>query len=372
MASHDSNITCHVKTYRQAKGWSQAQLADEVGVKRQAIYDIESGRYLPNTAVALRLAKTLDCTVETLFNEEHPGESQPVSLVGEQAGRTRRLLAANLRGKLTGVPISGKILFNSGLPAADALMDDDGQTARVFCSPDTLDKTILLFGCDPAFSILAGHVARAAAGSRIHCCFASSYASMQALAAGRTHVGGIHLHNTEDEEANVLLARKMMTGVSGKVIGFTHMDEGLVVAKGNPHDIRSIADLAEKNLTLINRECGAALRVLLDDQLVRGGVPISAIKGYGNEVETHNEGAQWVAAGLVDAALGLHAVAEVFDLDFVPIETVRCDLVIPDDQLAHPTVLAMLDVLQSKALRQEIATIPGYETAPIGSLIDTL
>lgn len=372
MTRQDSNITCHVKAYRQAKGWSQAQLAEEVGVKRQAIYDIESGRYLPNTAVALKLARCLDATVEILFSEDKDGGSRSIDLVGEQQPGARRLLAANLRGKLTGVPMTGKILFNSGLPAADAFLDEDGKNATVYCPSDVLDRTVLLFGCDPAFSILGGHVTRAFATARVHCCFASSYAAMQALSAGRAHVGGIHLHNAESEDANVQIARKMLSGMDGKVIGFTNMEEGLMVARGNPHNIRSLSDLAEKKLAFVNRECGAALRILLDDQLVREGIPISSIKGYGSEVYTHNQGAQWVASGLADAALGLHSVAHVFQLDFVPLTTVRCDLIIPDDLIDHSTIRIMLDVLQSKALRRDISSVPGYETSPIGSLIDTL
>ncbi|MDY6904536.1 MAG: substrate-binding domain-containing protein [Thermodesulfobacteriota bacterium] len=372
MSRNATRITCHVKTYRQARGWSQAQLAEAVGVKRQAIYDIESGRYLPNTAVALKLARCLDVTVETLFSEEMDSTAQPIDLVGEQQPGIRRLLAANLRGKLTGVPMTGKILFNSGLPAADAFLEENGNTATVFCSPDTLDNTVLLFGCDPAFSILGGHVARAFSSARVHCCFASSYAAMQALSSGRAHVGGIHLHNAESEEANVQIARKMLSGMNGKVIGFTQMEEGLMVARGNPHNIETLADMADRDITFVNRECGAALRILLDDQLAREGISIAEIKGYGSEVHTHNQGAQWVAAGLADAALGLHAVAHVFGLDFVPLETVRCDLVIPDDLMDHPTIRTMLDTLQSRALRHDIASVPGYETSPTGNLIDTL
>ena len=87
---------------------------------------------------------------------------------------------------------------------------------------------------------------------------------MQALSAGQAHVGGIHLHNTEDKESNVTLARKMLSGMHGKIIGFTRMDEGLMVARGNPHRIRSIPDLTKPNVRLVNRECGAALRILLD------------------------------------------------------------------------------------------------------------
>jgi molybdate-binding protein/DNA-binding XRE family transcriptional regulator len=372
MGEDQQNIICHVKAYRQAKGWSQGQLADAVGVRRQAIYDIESGRYLPNTGVALRLAQCLGCTVETLFTEDTSGEVHPIDIAGDPGGGMKRLFAARLRGRLTGVPMTGTIVFNSGLPAADALLENDGRSARIFCPPNILDRTILLFGCDPAFSILGDHVARAFPGARVHCCFASSYASMQALADGKAHVGGVHLHNKGPEESNVALARDMLGGMNARVVGFTSMDEGLMVRKGNPYKIRHVSDLYTKKLRLVNRECGAALRVLLDDQLALAGIPSTRITGYDTEVHTHNQGAQWVASGLADAALGLHVVAEMFDLDFIPLETVRCDLVIPDDLVDHPTIRIMLDVLQSRALREEIALLPGYTATPTGSVIETL
>ncbi len=372
MDDSQPKITCHVKAYRQAKGWSQAQLADSVGVKRQAIYDIESGRYLPNTGVAIRMAKILDCTVETLFSEETTGDLIEIDIAGNEPAGSPRLHSANVRGRLVGVPQTESLLSNRGLPASDAILEPDGLKARVYCSNELLDRTILLFGCDPAFSILGEHVGRAFASARVHTCFASSYASMRALAQGFAHVGGVHLHNREGEESNVSLAREMLTGMGGKVVGFTTMEEGLMVAAGNPRNIRSIDDLYLKNLTFVNRECGAALRILLDDHLSAARLPNTTINGYHNEVKNHNDGARMVASGAVDAALGLHVVADLYGLSFVPLAAVRCDLVIPDDMLDHQTVRIMLDVLQTRALRDDIASVPGYETSFSGNLIDTL
>ena len=372
MDDSQPKITCHVKAYRQAKGWSQAQLADAVGVKRQAIYDIESGRYLPNTGVAIRMAKILGGTVESLFNEETTGNLVNIDVAETENKGSIRLYSANVRGKIVGVPLTEQVLSNRGLPAADALLEPGGTQARIYCSGELLDKTILLFGCDPAFSILGDHVGRAFPGARVHTCFASTYASMQALAKGFAHVGGVHLHNRADGESNVTLARETLKGTGGKVVGFTTMEEGLMVAAGNPHNIRSIDDLYLKNLTFVNRECGAALRVLLDDHLAESRLPNTTINGYHNEVKNHNEGARLVAAGAVDAALGLHVVADLFGLSFVPLAAVRCDLVIPDDMLDHQTVRIMLDVLQTRALRDDIASVPGYETSFSGNLIDTL
>ena len=60
-------IENHLGALRQKRGVSAAQLARTVGVTRQTIYAMEAGSYVPNTAVALRLAQALEVKVEDLF-----------------------------------------------------------------------------------------------------------------------------------------------------------------------------------------------------------------------------------------------------------------------------------------------------------------
>lgn len=60
-------IENHLGVLRQKRGISAAQLARTVGVTRQTIYAMEAGSYVPNTAVALRLAQALEVKVEDLF-----------------------------------------------------------------------------------------------------------------------------------------------------------------------------------------------------------------------------------------------------------------------------------------------------------------
>ena len=64
----DRKIANHLTAHRQKRGFSAADLARRAGISRQTIYAIESGSYVPNTAVALRLARTLEITVEDLFS----------------------------------------------------------------------------------------------------------------------------------------------------------------------------------------------------------------------------------------------------------------------------------------------------------------
>lgn len=56
-----------VKEARIAKEMTQQELADLLGVSRQTIFSIETGKYVPSTILALKIAKTFNKTVEKLF-----------------------------------------------------------------------------------------------------------------------------------------------------------------------------------------------------------------------------------------------------------------------------------------------------------------
>lgn len=369
MKMRNQAITCHLKSVRQSKGLTQNQLAEWVGVKRQAIYDIESGRYLPNTALALKLARHLGCSVEDLFVESPSRALQPVSVIEKSGQLSSRVAVARIRERLVAYPLEGRNALNDGLRAADGLLEKGRSRVRLLCNEEAVDKTAFIMGCDPAFAILREHVRRATPEARVHCRFASSHRALDTLREGHAHLAGTHLHNTGSDESNTLAARNKLTGLNATLIGFSLFEEGLMVAPGNPFAIRSIADLTKKKVRLVNREPGAALRVLLDDYLERLSIPHDAIAGYKDEVATHYDGAQRVASRLADAALGLRAVATAFGLDFVPIKTVRCDLVVPRDLMEYPPVKVILNTLQTRQLREELASLPGYDASVTGGII---
>lgn len=52
---------------RTAAGWTQADLAERVGVSRKTINTVENGVFVPSTVLALKLARALGKPVEQLF-----------------------------------------------------------------------------------------------------------------------------------------------------------------------------------------------------------------------------------------------------------------------------------------------------------------
>ncbi|MBK9177900.1 MAG: helix-turn-helix transcriptional regulator [Flavobacteriales bacterium] len=52
---------------RAKKKWTQAELANRVGVSRQAINAVETGKFVPSTVLALKIAREFGAPVEEVF-----------------------------------------------------------------------------------------------------------------------------------------------------------------------------------------------------------------------------------------------------------------------------------------------------------------
>ncbi len=362
-------IMCRLKDIRQSAGISQIQLASLVGIKRQAVYDIEYGRYVPNTSVALKIARVLGCKVEDLFYHNLYESADDITLADKSISPNNRISVIKVRDRLVGYSLEGRNLSGKGFQAADGMLKADGKTVKLFENFERIKKTALLLGCDPAFGILAAHMARRSLNVHLKCRFASSGKALKYLAAGQTHMAATHMHESGKEQSNVVFAKKVLGGTPANVIAFANFEEGLMIAKGNPHKIKDITDLTRRSVRFVNREPGAALRVLLDDRLEKLNIPADRIEGYNIMVLSHDEGAQMLVYGIADAALGLRAVASAWGLDFITMETVRCDIVIPVDLMDHQAIRTMLDILQTRAFRDELAQLPGYGNKNTGKMI---
>jgi putative transcriptional regulator len=59
-----------IKVERAKKNWTQAILAEKIGVSRQAVNAIETGKFVPSTILALRMAIVFETNVESIFQLE--------------------------------------------------------------------------------------------------------------------------------------------------------------------------------------------------------------------------------------------------------------------------------------------------------------
>jgi molybdate-binding protein/DNA-binding XRE family transcriptional regulator len=353
-----------LRRIRVDRGLSQAELAARTHVSRQTINSIETGKYTPATELSLRLAAVLDCRVEDMFRlVETPVSIDPPS----RFAKGDRLVLGRIGERTVGHRLAGTRLAPDAFAAANAHATNEG--ASLLVSEQQLARTVLLAGCDPSLSILAEFVARRSPEHRVVPLHSPSESALRELADGLVHVAGSHLPGIRGVEQNLQHARRALAHQGGLVVTYASWEQGIVVQQGNPKRIRSVADLAQPKIRIVNRDRGSGSRRLLDDALADAGIEPTEVAGYDAEVATHMAVARSVATGVADAGIALRAVANAFDLGFVPLAELRFDLTIPAEHLQHETVRLMLEVLQSKTLRAELAALPGYEVSRTGSTL---
>ncbi len=62
------SLVNRLRDARVAAGWTQAELAEQIGVSRKTINTVENGVFVPSTVLALKLARAFDAPVEALFS----------------------------------------------------------------------------------------------------------------------------------------------------------------------------------------------------------------------------------------------------------------------------------------------------------------
>lgn len=62
-----------LRELRQQQGWTQAELGQRLGVSRQAVNALESGKHDPSLDLAFRIAALFDQAVEDVFENPHRG-----------------------------------------------------------------------------------------------------------------------------------------------------------------------------------------------------------------------------------------------------------------------------------------------------------
>lgn len=367
-------VTNQVRRRRLAAGLSQQALAERCAIARQAIYAIEMGRSVPNTVVALRLAQTLGCSVETLFSlPDEPVHLEAELLDEDGAGRQPplRVQVARVGNRVLATALRGS---SATQVAADGLVRHMSRRTMVelLISPDRVEHAVVVHGCDPALALLGGHLARRYPAFRLVWIAQSSLQALRALGRGEAHLAGTHLRDPATGECNLPAVRRELDGHDLVVIALSEWQQGLIVAAGNPKDITEPSALHRQDITLVNRERGSGSRMLLDAWLVEEGIAPERVNGYHHEVLSHQAVGEVVAMGMADAGPGIMAVARALDLGFVPLQVERYDLVIPRAYLTTAPVQALLDVVVSGPYRRELSALGGYDSTDAGTIVAEL
>lgn len=369
-------IETNLGKLRHKRGLSAIHLAATVGVSRQTIYAMEAGTYVPNTAVALRLARALDTTVEELFtlSEDAPApdlrSERAILLPGSstlQTGQAVQLCRVEKR-LIASAPSPVPWYF----PATDAVVAGDSGPegkahVRVFQAEGDFTDRILIAGCDPGISVLSRHVQ--AAGIELVLAHRNSTQALSLLKDGYVHIAGTHLRDEASGEFNLPEIDRLFPKNTVAAISFAVWEEGILTAAGNPKSIHGIEDFARKDIRIANREEGSGSRALLDSRLKQAGIEAHQVQGYDHLTPGHLPAAWQVQSGAADCCLATRAAARMLGLNFIPLISERYDLVIHKRHLDLPRMQNLLDTLSRSGFRRELEGLGGYDTRVAGQRV---
>ncbi|WP_341528004.1 substrate-binding domain-containing protein [Nostoc sp. UHCC 0302] len=374
----DSDLCNNLKSIRTRLGMSQQDLANLAGVTRQTISGVESGQYAPSVTITLRLAKALGCQVEDLFwLERDLPKVEAVLAKPIAAGQQTRVSLAYVGGEWIAYPLIGKDAFRQDMIPADGESESQIGTDKVRVrllddNLDTLHNTVVIAGCAPVISLWARATERWHPQLRVHFSFANSMSALHSLCRGEAHIAGMHLYDSETGEYNTPFVRDVLAGREAVLITLGVWEEGLLIKSGNPMEIRTVSDLVSQRATIVNREIGAGSRLLLEQKLEQQHIPFHDVQGFDHIVTTHQDVAQAVALGIVDAGISTASVAAAFGLGFIPLHQSRYDLVILKEYLEEAPVQQLLSTLGHRMVHSQFEILGGYDISRIGEVVATV
>lgn len=229
---------------------------------------------------------------------------------------------------------------------------------------------LIVCGQDVILDILTRHMERCTPHTRFLRNYIGSIDGLLALYRGTADAVTAHLWDSDTDTYNIPYVRRLLPGHYTLIINLVYRMAGFYVAKGNPKNITDWKDLAQSNIRFVNRERGSGARVLLDEKLRIFKLDHRFINGYNNEEMSHFAVASTVARGEADVGLGIERAAlQIEALDFIPMQKERYDLIIREEDAARPEFVALLSVIRSKAFKNEIQGMGGYELMHTGEVM---
>ncbi len=274
------------------------------------------------------------------------------------------------------------------IPAnVEGIAEGEPVKAELIRSRAAINQTLVIIGShDNTLDVLADHIRLKSGDSSvsISSTHVGSMGGLMAVKKGACHAAGTHLLDADDGSYNISYIKKYLPDEKVHLVNLVMRDQGLIISKGNPKNIKGIEDfrsditkdklsdgskIKNQGLVFINRQAGAGTRILFDYKLKSLGIKPSEIIGYENEEYTHMSVAAAVLSGRADGGLGIYAAAKALDLDFIPVVTEEYDLLIPDRFFNTDKVQILLETIKTEQFKRRVEALGGYGTQKTGEII---
>ncbi|MEN6349531.1 MAG: molybdopterin biosynthesis protein [Syntrophomonas sp.] len=251
----------------------------------------------------------------------------------------------------------------------EGLNTGDKGLASLIRSRQLIDKTLICIGShDMSIDILADVLQRKY-NTRLISSNVGSMGGIMSLRRQETHFSGIHLLDFNSGDYNISYLQKYMPDSQWMLLNLVKREQGLIVKKGNPLQIKTLDDLLREDVRYLNRQKGSGTRVLFDYLLSKEKIEPSLINGYNREEYTHLAIAAAVKNDACDAGLGIYSSARALNLDFIPVIEERYDICILTNLMSKIQLDILFEAINSPAFKKQTINFGGYNLELSGQVI---
>ena len=196
-----------------------------------------------------------------------------------------------------------------------------------------------------------------------------SLGGIMAIKRGECHIAPTHLLDMESGVYNISYIKKYFPNQKMALIKGVQRQQGLIVEKENPLNIKGFKDLTRDDIVYVNRQRGAGTRVLLDYHLGLENIEVNKIRGYQRELNTHMAVATAVKTGSASTGLGVYSAAKAMDLGFVELAFEDYDFLIAFESLEDARIKKFIEVIKSDEFKDILESLGGYGFRNTGEII---
>jgi len=234
-----------------------------------------------------------------------------------------------------------------------------------------IENTIVCIGShDNTLDLLANVLKKRYPRLSFSSAHVGSMGGLMALRRGEAHLAGTHLLDEETGEYNIPFITKLLSDKGIVLMNLVYREQGLLVLKGNPKNIRGFQDLARNDVVFVNRQKGAGTRLLTDKCLREIGIKPGDVKGYEREEYTHMGVASAVLTGVADTGLAILASARALGLDFIPVAKERYDLAILKEFFPSEMIQRLVKIIKEDGeFKEVVKSLGGYDISDMGKVM---
>lgn len=309
---------------------------------------------------AMEVAEILNIRKNTVYEMIKRGE-----LPAYRVGRKIRIDKADIDNYINSQKnTSTKISIVDNFESTKKVIVDSSQNNKKI-----QDGEIIISGQDIILDILCKMIENKTNNIRTYRSNTGSYNGLYEMYNDRVSLASCHLWDSETDTYNTNFVKKLLPGVPCILINIAYRTQGFYVKKGNPKNIKDWQDLNRTDITMVNREKGSGVRILLDGKL--NSLNISpCIKGYDIEETSHLSVASCIARGIADVGIGNEKVSKQVDnIEFIPLQKERYDLVIKKVDLDNPIYKSIINIISCEEFKNELEGLGGYDLKDIGKIV---